>query len=114
LFNKLKNNLFTLYKQMSIQSANSRLSAYNTCMAEHSSQEYIDAQEAQRLSAVQNHYERIIVNWCNQDENTATSDSLVVRTNQVSSDWINSKVEMLTTAGYSVNEGTGNFTITLA
>ena len=84
---------------MSIQSANARLSAYNTCMAEHISPEYIAAQEAARQSAVQNHYERIIVNWCNQDDNTATSDSLVVRTSQVSSDWVNSKVEMLTTAG---------------
>jgi hypothetical protein len=98
---------------MSIQSANSRLTAYNTCMAEHNSQTYIDAQEAQRLTAVQNHYERIIVNWCNQDGNTATSDNLVVRTSQVSSDWVNSKVEMLTTAGYVVTEGSGNFTVTL-
>lgn len=99
---------------MSIQSANTRQTAYDNCMTMQAQQSYIDAQEAARLAAIEGHYGRVIANWCNQDGNTADSSNISLTImNQVSTDWANAQTATLEGAGYVVNTTADTFTISL-
>ena len=99
----------------SVQSAADRKTVCDTAVAEQNQQAFLDAEEAAKQAAYQQHWLKVIKAWCNLTETnnpTATQSELTLRINTlVDSAVLNTWETDLAALGYTVTRSGENFTV---
>jgi hypothetical protein len=101
----------------SVQTAADRKTVCDNATAQQAQQTFIDEQAAAQQTAMQNHFSRRIVDWCdatNLDNPTSTEGTLVLPINNlVTSSVLDTWQSQLEGRGYTIARSGDSFEITL-
>ena len=101
----------------SVQTAADRKTICDTAVTEQNQQAFLDAEEAAKQAAYQQHWLKVIKAWCNlteTDNPTATQSELALRINTlIDSAVLDTWETDLTNLGYTVVRSGENFTVQL-
>lgn len=101
----------------SVQTATDRKTVCDNATANQAQQSYLDAQAAAQQTALQNHFSRRIIDWCNTtslDSPTSTEGTLSMPINTlITSSVLDTWQTDLQARGYTVTRSGDNFSITL-